>query len=238
MKKLLSLYILFLILWGIPEALYAQSSIVLKSPQTTGGTFTACNLISLQPGFSYSASVTGTSLILSVDPAYCNFYGNIGLNLSKDINYIHTRTYISGDGSRYLDKIDYFDAFGRLNQSVQRGITPTIKDLVTHYEYKKNGIENRTWLPGVSEGNGAHVLPSAIESSSKNLNNDQKPYSIEYNERSTQQRPLKQTGPGEIWHNTSGGKSIVTQYLLNRKNMTEYLSEIDFFCKKSTEYEF
>ncbi|HMM05027.1 DUF6443 domain-containing protein, partial [Dysgonomonas sp.] len=67
---------------------------------------------------------------------------------SADQNYVRTRTYTNETGTAYLDQIQYFDGLGRPMQTVQRGITPDGKDLVSIQEYDAFGRESNTWLAG------------------------------------------------------------------------------------------
>jgi len=58
---------------------------------------------------------------------------------STNQNYILNRTYLTADGASYNDHILYFDGLGRTVQTVQKGITPTGKDLIDITEYDRFG---------------------------------------------------------------------------------------------------
>ncbi|MDR1090421.1 MAG: DUF6443 domain-containing protein, partial [Prevotella sp.] len=128
---------------------------------------------------------------------------------SSDQNYIRTRTYTNEAGTTYLDQIQYFDGLGRPSQTVQHGITPTSKDLVSIQEYDAFGREDKTWLPAaIANNNGAYVNPATVKTAAISSNgNDQKPYSLPVYEASPLNRVLKQYGPGQDWHKTYGSDS-------------------------------
>jgi len=45
-------------------------------------------------------------------------------DLSRDQNYIHTRTFTKQDGTDWIDQTQYFDGLGHPSQLVQAGISP------------------------------------------------------------------------------------------------------------------
>ncbi|MCD7902000.1 MAG: RHS repeat-associated core domain-containing protein [Bacteroides sp.] len=134
-------------------------------------------------------------------------------------SYILKRTYLHQSNSPYLDQIDYFDGFGRPEQSIQKGITPDKKDLVTLQEYDSYGRESDTWLPAAIPGNnGAYVATQTIKNLAKTTNTnegqaDSHPYTRIKYEDSPLNRVLERTGPGAQWHNN--GKSVKTTYTTN-----------------------
>lgn len=115
--------------------------------------------------------LTGLFILIGVTEIFSQVY------LSTNQNYIHIRTMTNESGSTYLDNIDYFDALGRLTQSVQARITPTGKDLVTLQQYDDYDRESNTWLPAVVNNNfGAYIIPSTLMILAKSTySNDQKP---------------------------------------------------------------
>ncbi len=70
--------------------------------------------------------------------------------VSTSQNYISTRTYTSPDQSGCREQVVYFDGLGRPSQTVDCGITPDRKDLVSLQEYDDQGRKLRTWLPAKS----------------------------------------------------------------------------------------
>lgn len=65
--------------------------------------------------------------------------------VSTSQNYISTRTYTSPDQSGCREQVVYFDGLGRPSQTVDCGITPDRKDLVSLQEYDDQGRKLRTW---------------------------------------------------------------------------------------------
>ncbi|MDR2002372.1 MAG: DUF6443 domain-containing protein, partial [Prevotella sp.] len=131
-------------------------------------------------------------------------------------NYIQTRTYTNAAGTAYQDQIQYFDGLGRPMQTVQRGITPDGKDLVSIQEYDAFGRESNTWLAGTvsASNNGAFVSVETAKGYIKATNgNDQKPYTYPLYEASPLNRVLEEYSPGQDWHNN--GKKVSTAYLTN-----------------------
>ncbi len=210
MKNLL--YPILLLLYS--TGLSGQANISLSTARTTGGTETACQSITLKPGFKFTATSTA-SLTLTVNPTTCDPYAGQASSASSNQNYIQTRTYTTDDGSRYMEAIQYFDGLGRPVQTVQRGITPNTADLVTYQEYDAFGRESNAWLPAVISGNnGAFVTPATVKTAAVSSNgNDQKPYSMPVYEASPLNRVMEQYGPGQDWHNNS--KKVSTAYKTN-----------------------
>ena len=200
----------------------SQVSITLKTPQTTGGTETACQTISLLPGFSFKATSTSGALTLRVNPSTCDPYAGQASSVSTSQNYIQTKTYTTDDGSRYMEAIQYFDGLGRPVQTVQRAITPLAADLVTYQEYDSFGREDRSWLPAVAAGNNGAYMPLAnyktsamatYRSTTYNTASDSVAYSRPVYEASPLNRVLEQYAPGADWK--SKGKSVKTSYFSN-----------------------
>jgi RHS repeat-associated protein len=199
--------------WGEASA---QVNLTLSAPRTQGGTVVAASSITLKPGFTFAAS-SATSLTLKLDANASTPYESGMPSLSPDQNYILTRTYKTDDGAGYLDQIQYFDGLGRPVQTVQPGITPSGKDLVTYQEYDGFGRESNAWLPAAINGNGAFQPLGQIQANAPSLNGgDGHPYSYPVYEPSPLNRVQQQFGPGEAWH--TGGKSVKTEYLTNNAN--------------------
>ncbi|HMM04984.1 DUF6443 domain-containing protein [Dysgonomonas sp.] len=211
MKKLLHHLCLLLCSTG----LFSQANLTLNTVRTSGGAETACQSITLLPGFSFVSSA-GKSLTLTVNASTCDPYAGAVSSVSSNQNYIQTKTYTASDASRYMETIQYFDGLGRPMQTVQRGITPDGKDLVSIQEYDAFGRESNTWLAGKvsTSNNGAFVPLETAKGYIKATNaNDQKPYTYPLYEASPLNRVLEEYGPGQDWHNN--GKKVSTAYLTN-----------------------
>ena len=120
--------------------------------------------------------------------------------VSTSQNYISTRTYTSPDHSGCREQVVYFDGLGRPSQTVDCGITPDGKDLVSLQEYDDQGRKLRTWLPAKSAGNGNYMTLSSLQSGASSLaGGDARPYLQTTYEASPLNRPVAQHGAGETW---------------------------------------
>ena len=120
--------------------------------------------------------------------------------VSTSQNYISTRTYTSPDHSGCREQVVYFDGLGRPSQTVDCGITPDGKDLVSLQEYDDQGRKLRTWLPAKSAGNGNYMTLSSLQSGASSLaGGDARPYLQTTYEASPLNRPVAQHGAGEAW---------------------------------------
>ncbi len=129
-------------------------------------------------------------------------------------NYNLTRTMTSADGTKYQDIIQYFDGLGRPTQTVQRGVTPLKKDLVSLQEYDTYGRPLNQWLPGYGSGDGNYTEASILKTAAISLNaGDTYPYSKLIYESSPLDRVLQEFGPGMSWHQNN--KSSKKDYLTN-----------------------
>lgn len=213
--KIRLLYLL--VFFSCIEAAYAQRDVAMGTVNNTGGTYTACNSISLTDGFSFSAKTTGKTLYLRISPSACNSSGGTGVDESriKDKNYIITKTFLTDDESNSLTQIQYYDGLGRLSQTVQKGVTPGGNDLVSLQEYDVFGRQSNSWLPAVITGNnGLYVDAAKIKNNAISTHlNDQNPYSFVVYESSPLNRVQEQYSPGQDWQSASNKKAIKTKYL-------------------------
>ena len=124
----------------------------------------------------------------------------------------------STDVKDALVSINYIDGLGRPIQTVQRGITSSGADLVTHQEYDAFGRQSNTWLPvSIASNNGAFANLAKIKANANTLYpNDNKPYSMPVYEASPLNKVLEQYGPGNAWY--AGKKAVRTEYLTNISN--------------------
>ncbi|MCS3201772.1 RHS repeat domain-containing protein [Candidatus Bacteroides intestinigallinarum] len=94
----------------------------------------------------------------------------------------------------------YFDGLGRPSQTVDCGITPDRKDLVSLQEYDDQGRKLRTWLPAKSAGNGNYMPLSSLQDGASSLaGGDARPYLQTTYEASPFNRPVAQHGAGAAW---------------------------------------
>ncbi|MFT3994616.1 MAG: DUF6443 domain-containing protein, partial [Dysgonomonas sp.] len=146
-----------------------------------------------------------------------------GLNYASDKtenkNYIKTRTYTNDENTNYLDNIGYLDGLGRAVQTVQKGITPSKKDLVIIQEYDKFGRDDKTWLPVPYAANGLFVDPIIIKHiSQSSIYNDSNPYNETIYDNSPLNQIVNQISAGKEWY--INGKSIRTEYGTNLGSST------------------
>lgn len=118
-------------------------------------------------------------------------------------NSLRTRIMTAKDGSSYIENVQYFDAFGRLYESIDVGITPTGKDLATLIEYDEFGREKKKWLPAVVGSNDGKYIPrsSLKELVSTTYNNDREPSVLNEYENSPLNRISSHYFPGMEWRN-------------------------------------
>jgi RHS repeat-associated protein len=142
-------------------------------------------------------------------------------------NYITTYTIQENLGStivnidnepvqRVNQGIQYFDAFGKLIQSVTTQGSPLKKDIVQPNVYDAYGREHRTYLPFVAPDNNGRYKSGIInvngDYTGPALNfynnpmdkiaddgSDGKPYTETFFDKSPFNRPLKQGAPGKVW---------------------------------------
>jgi hypothetical protein len=134
-------------------------------------------------------------------------------------NYIKTRSYLSQDESSFIDAVQYYDGLGRPTQSVQVGITPDQKDLITVQEYDPMGRDAKIWLPITQANNVGKIFSGNILNQAKtNHENDTYPYAEPIYEASPLNRIQSQYGAGAAWR-TGAGKPVKTDYLSNNDSL-------------------
>lgn len=139
------------------------------------------------------------------------WHGFIG---TTNRNGVSTFVSTSGDETEGMTTIEYFDDFGRSEETVSVAATPDKKDLITYQEYDGFGREGRKWLPAKSKsGSGEYQSLAACQSSAQSTNNDNEPFSFAVYEPTPLNRIVKQFGAGEQWHRND--KSVRTEYLFN-----------------------
>ena len=134
-------------------------------------------------------------------------------------NYVRKRTYLTADGSQYVEETQYVDGLGRPSQRVLTGGSPTGGDLVWRYGYDSSGRQTHEWLPGVvSSGTGGYASPSTVDYGI--YGNDSAPFSLTKYEASPLNRPIKKFGPGAEWQNSDIGVDL--SYDVNDSTVREH----------------
>jgi len=136
-----------------------------------------------------------------------------------------------------LINIDYFDGLGRPIQTVQKGITPLGKDLVSYTEYDGVGRAYKQWLPVPMENNqGAYVPLNAFVSTATSqvlYSSDTRPFAETLYKASPLNRVAGQKGPGVAWDTHSKSISYqtnadeVTCFFVNSGNQLEHKGNYD-----------
>jgi RHS repeat-associated protein len=129
-------------------------------------------------------------------------------------NGVFTFVSTSGNSKTGITTIDYFDDFGRSEESVCVAATPDKKDLVAYQEYDQFGRESRKWLPAKSESGSGEYQPLAVcQASAQATNQDNEPFSYPVYEPTPLNRLSEQYGEGEQWHQNQ--KRVQLEYLFN-----------------------
>ncbi len=113
-----------------------------------------------------------------------------------------------------LRTVRYYDGWGRPQQIVQKGITPSGGDLVSLVEYDWMGRDSRQWLPIPSPGNnGDFALEEELKEESHSFYNDAHPFSEPVYESSFRSRIMASYGPGNDWRQND--KKVQLDYVSN-----------------------
>ncbi|RZJ32382.1 MAG: RHS repeat-associated core domain-containing protein, partial [Chryseobacterium sp.] len=134
-------------------------------------------------------------------------------SLTTSENYVYTKVYLSEDGSKKSETVQYFDGLGRAKQTVQVKATPLGQDLAVPIVYDQLGRQTRTLLPiPVATGN------SAIRTIDENTVNTYYGVANAYSEQKLEASPLgrvlESANPGTEWAMNSG-HTVKMQYLTN-----------------------
>ena len=124
-----------------------------------------------------------------------------------------------------LQTIDYFDEWGRKQQTVQKGITPQGEDLATYHEYDTAGNPYKNWLPTTITGNAGKFVPlDNLKSNSNNTyDGDKYAYSLDVYEESPLKRIIEKYAPGEYWVGDPTGCSY-TYTILPSTSICHYMA--------------
>lgn len=177
---------------------------------------TSLDVFNLLPGIYFLTTEGGyqnIKLTVSGKKAMCH--------LTEGKNYVATvnatiNTPFIGDmnNPQYSSKkIQYVDAFGRVEQKVDFGVTPLLKDLISTTEFDRMYRDSCSWLSVVNAGAGAYLPLSPIRSLAQKEYNDSYTYEKMYYEDSPLNKLIEKYGPGKDWHTT--GHSERTDYMSN-----------------------
>ncbi|MFR0836369.1 MAG: DUF6443 domain-containing protein [Barnesiella sp.] len=105
-------------------------------------------------------------------------------------------TDITGDEYDARVTIQYCDALGRVQQTVWRGISPGVYDVVSHVRYNDRGLPEEEWLPTPVNGDQGYYLPfSRVRENAFNYYGDSRPFSQTIYEDNPLNRKIETIGP-------------------------------------------
>ncbi|QQV03069.1 MULTISPECIES: DUF6443 domain-containing protein [Chryseobacterium] len=135
-------------------------------------------------------------------------------SLTSSENYVYTKVYLSADGSKKSETVQYFDGLGRPKQVVQIKATPLGQDLVVPVEYDQFGRESRKILPiPAATGNGA-IHGSVSQTAVNAYYGVANAYSEQKIEASPLARVQETAHPGTEWAMATG-HTVKMEYLTN-----------------------
>ncbi|PZR01234.1 MAG: sugar-binding protein, partial [Flavobacterium psychrophilum] len=128
-------------------------------------------------------------------------------------NFIYTKTYLSADGSKKTETVQYFDGLGRAKEIVQVKATPLGKDLVLPVTYDQLGRQTKTLLPVpvATANSGIHGIDENTVNSYYGVANA---FSEQRLENSPLARALEVSSPGTEWSMATGHTAKML-YLIN-----------------------
>lgn len=111
--------------------------------------------------------------------------------------------------------VNYYDGLGRSKETVQQGVSPSHKDLVTLQEYDGWGRKANTWLPAVTTQNTGDFISVAScgELARNTYGGDAYPYLTFTYENSPLEKVIKQHNPGRVWR--ENGRSLKIDEYVN-----------------------
>jgi hypothetical protein len=209
-----------------------QANYTLSS--STSGVYKARDYVRLLPGF-HSVASSGT-FVAAIDPSIIAGGSTVvstPLAATSNHNYIVTTVAAKAvaDASSLDDNnsnttIQYFDGLGRLEQTVQKAITPQGNDLVSGVVYDDFGRESQKWLPGMQPSNGGAYVTGYASLAQGDINGrDDHPYATTNHEASPLNRPTEQYGPGADWYSNTKRKKI--EYTTNGSDIKLFYVEND-----------
>ncbi|WP_164463683.1 DUF6443 domain-containing protein [Chryseobacterium shandongense] len=129
-------------------------------------------------------------------------------------NYIYTKVYLSADGSKKNETVQYFDGLGRAKQVVQVKVTPSGQDLATPVVYDDLGRQVKSILPVPVPTANLGIQNTVSETSANTYYGVSNAYTEQKLEASPMARTLETAHPGTEWAMNTG-HTVKTQYLTN-----------------------
>lgn len=133
-----------------------------------------------------------------------------------DENYTLERTMLNANGTKYIDKIVYYDGLGRPFETALKAASPYRSDIVSYQEYDGAGRQYKVWSPVPMDAHDGCIGQSCIQTASQSFYLDPMAYQEIIYEQSSLDRASYTTGPGQAWYN-AGRKVKITISLIRRK---------------------
>ena len=137
-----------------------------------------------------AADSSGRSAVYAASPS---------LSLSGDRNYVLKKKYTAKQAGNPVNTICYYDAFGRLSQTIEKEFTSGGQDAVYFNEYTRTQslAKDAQWLPWIMQGNGSfNALTPSLKQSILSYHGDPAPFTTTYYEASPRNNPVAQYKPG------------------------------------------
>lgn len=133
-------------------------------------------------------------------------------------NYVHTSVYTKAGGAAHIDRIAYFDGLGNLSQTVEKGVTPEKKDLISLCAYDVHGRLNKRWLPvPAAHNDGRYVASDSLKLMAERYFADDYPYTETVYQQNALDLIAKQYNVGSVFRNAE--KSVRTTYGTNQSEI-------------------
>ena len=130
-----------------------------------------------------------------------------------DENYTLERTMLNANGTKYIDKIVYYDGLGRPFETALKAASPSRSDIVTYQEYDGAGRQYKVWSPVPMAAHDGCIGQSCIQTASQSFYLDPMAYQEIIYEQSSLDRTSYTTGPGQAWYNA--GRKVKNNYFTN-----------------------
>lgn len=147
-------------------------------------------------------------------------------NVAAGNNYIETKMptmagYTLGTQNTYIATKNFFDVLGRTTQSLNLNASPNnTQNIISAMTlYDNFGQVTKTILP-VKSNLTTDILNTDVENLAKSFYGDNAPFNQIKYEDSPLSRSIKETGPGQEWHNND--KSLLKTYVAVGTNLPNY----------------
>ena len=156
----------------------------------------------------------------------------LGQTPTASENYVYTKQYLSADGSKKAETIQYFDGLGRPKQMISVKATPQGKDLVVPFEYDLLGRQSREILPVPMS-----TTNLGIQSVSEATANSYYGVANAYTEKKMEASPLARiqevANPGTAWAMNTGHTRKFVQDV-NKEDQVKKYSVTNGWNQKTT----